>query len=871
MREWLAKMRAALGGRRELGHELREEIEAHLEMEAQEKQERGLPAAEARQAAKRSFGNSALIEENAREAWSLGRMEILFRDLYLAARLIVKNPGFSAVAILTLALGIGVNSAIFSVVNAVLLNPLPYPDSKQIMWATGRTPRGYGGAAVSAPDFNDYRQQNRSFERLSACFVLGAGSQSWSVNGQTHTVKGTMVSSDFFETLGYSPLVGRSFSRADEQTQSPQVVVLSHHLWQQMFGGSPQVIGTSAKLDGDGVTIVGVMPAALDFPRSVDLWYPVPMQAKGVSRRGGHMFFGLGRLKPGVTQAQAQSDLDTIALQLSGKFPDTDKGWGIRLRSMQEAIVGSSRSALMILLGAVGLVLLIACANVANLLLARYRTRQREISIRMAIGAGQWRILSQFLIENLLLAAIAGAAALLLAYGGIALLHRFGPQSLPRLQDVRLDGHVLLFTAAASLFTTLLFGLAPAWLATFAASANGLRESARTGRSHHRHPLGRALVVAETAISICLLVGAGLLMKSFYRTVHVFPGFEADNAVSAQMLLPKTSNEERRRHVVERTIAEVAALPGVTAAGGISEMPIHGELNDVPFEIIEQPAKNPEEKYDEDFRRVTPGYFQAMQIPLLRGRLLNENDQPGSAAVIVIDEPFARRYFPNEDPIGKHIRSLGVREIVGVVGGVRNHALQAPPQPTMYLPFAQEQSGNLHLVIRTSARPAELSDEVRRIVAAQDPEVALSAFETMNQFITDSLSGTLFDTLLLGIFSALALVLAIAGVYGVFSYIVTQQTHEIGVRMALGARPGQILRQVLARGISLAAIGAAVGLGAAWFIVRVLDNQLYDVQPRDPAAFAVAATLLVAVAALACALPARRAMKIDPVVALRYE
>jgi putative ABC transport system permease protein len=526
---------------------------------------------------------------------------------------------------------------------------------------------------------------------------------------------------------------------------------------------------------------------------------------------------------------------------------------------------------LVMLLGTAGFVLLIACANLANLLLARYGARQHEISIRTAIGAGRSRILLQFTIENLLLAMIAGGLALLLAYVGIDLLRRFGPESLPRLQEVRLDGHVLAFTAAISAVTAMLFGLGPAWLASSSASAAGLREVTRTGTGQRRHALGRALVVSETALAICLLIGASLLVKSFYRTIKVSPGFTAQNVVSTEMILPKSSDAARRLRLIEQTLEAVRALPGVEAAGGISEMPIHGEFNDAPFDIEEHPARSPQERYDEDFRRVTPGYFQAMQIPLLRGRLLNDNDQPSSMSCVVVDETFARRYFPGEDPIGKHIRLGKTAEIVGVVGEVRSHTLQQAPQPTIYMPFAQEQSDNLHLVIRASADPFTLSDAVGRIVAAQDPDVALSSFETMDSFINASVSGSLFDTLLLALFAGLALLLAMAGVYGVFSYIVAQQTHEIGVRMALGAPRGRILGQVLGRGARLTAMGIGVGLAGAFFLMKVLASQLYEVQPRDPSTFAFSAILLIAAAVTGCTIPARRAMKVDPIVALRHE
>lgn len=798
-------------------------------------------------------------------------MEGLVRDLLYALRLFRKNPGFALLAVLTLGVGIGANSAIFSAVNGVLLNPLPYKKPDRLMWVTGRAPKGFTGAAISGPDFVDYRDQNRSFEHFSSLFLLGAASQSWSVNGHARQLKGAMVSSDFFETLGYSPVVGRSLARTDEQTKDPQAVVLTYHLWQEMFGGRAETVGTTARLDGNVVNIVGVMPASLDFPKDVDLWYPIPMQAASLQRRNARMLFAIGRLRDGVSQSQAQNDLNSVALHLQEQFPAIDKGWSLHIRTMQEAIVGSSRPILVVLFGAVGFVLLIACVNVSNLLLARYGARQHEISIRTALGAGRFRMLSQFMAESLLLAVISGAVALLLAYFGIELLRSFGPASLPRLREVRLDNHVLGFTAAISMLTTLLFGLAPAWFATSSMSAAALREGARAGTSCHRHSLGRALVVAETAMSICLLTGAGLLIVSLYRTLHTSPGFQVKNLVSTEIMLPKSADAEHRRQIIDQTLRAVRVLPGVEAAGAISEMPIHNETNDTTFDIAEHPSSNPQDRYDEDFRRVTPGYFQAMHIPLMRGRLITDSDMISSAPVAVIDEPFARRYFHGEDPVGKHIRLQEPIEIVGVVGGVRNHSLRMEPQPTIYLPFAQQQSDNLHLVVRSSADPAALSESVQQTVASADPDAALSGFETMQQFIDSSLSDAFFDTLLLGLFAALALVLAMAGVYGVFSHIVTAQTREIGIRMALGAQRGQILNRVLVRGLALAAFGATLGLAAAFFLTNVLASQLYEINARNPFIFVSSTAILICVAILACSVPARRAMKVDPMVALRHE
>jgi putative ABC transport system permease protein len=871
MREWWSKIRVLLAGRNTLADELREELDAHLELEIQEDVDRGMLPEDARKAARLHFGNTALVRESAQDAWTFGTFEVLVKDLVYASRMLVKNRGFTAVAVATLALGIGANSAIFSVVNAVLLNPLPYPDPEHLMWGSGRTPNGFTGAAVSAPDFQDYRDQNRTFQQVAAFFVFGAVPQSWSVNGRARQLKGAMVTAGFFETLGFSPILGRPFTGADEQTQNPQVAVLSYDLWQQAFGGNPNVVGLTARLDANPITIVGVMPPSLDFPKGVDFWFPAPMRAAGLQRRTGHVLFVLGRLRRDMTQAQAQNDLDAIALRLGEQFPPTNQGWGVHLQPMREAIVGSSRSVLVMLLGAVGLVLLIACVNIANLLLARYGARQREISIRTALGAGRLRILCQFLTENLLLALVAGGLALALAWWGIELLRRLSPETLPRVQEVRLDMRVLAFTAAISMATAVLFGLAPAWLATSSGSLGGLRDDSRAGTGRGRHALGGALVVAETALSICLLIAATLLIESLHRTLHAPPGFATKNVVSMGLMLPKTGDAAHVDRLVEQVTAAVRDLPRVAAVGAISEMPIHNEFNDMFFDIVEHPLRVHEERYDEDFRRVTPGYFQAMQIPLLRGRALDNRDQPSSPLCAVIDEPFAHRYFPNEDPIGKHLRFGETIEIVGIVAGVRNHSLQTVPQPTIYLPFAQSHSDNLHLVVRTSAASVALSDAIHRIVAGLDPDVALSGFETLEGFIAQSVSGAVFDTMLLGLFATLALILSMAGVYGVFSYIVTQQTHEIGIRMALGARPVQVLSQFLARGVRLTAMGGVLGLSGAFFLMNVLAAQLYEVKPRDPLAFAAAAALLVVVGLFACAIPARRAMKVDPLVALRHE
>jgi putative ABC transport system permease protein len=857
---------------RRRNRDLEEEIRSHLSMAERDRLDRGETHSSARLSARREFGNEALVREVTRGMWGWAKLERVWQDLHYAFRQLRANPGFTAAAVLTLALGIGANSAIFSVVNAVVLNPLPFPHSDRLVWAWGRFPGG-NMAAVNPIDFREYRSQSHSFEHLGAVFALGLSTENWNLNGQARQLQGAMVTADLFEAFGQTAVVGRNFTRADEQVSQPGVVALSYHLWQEAYGGDPNVIGATARMDSSPVTIVGVMPAALEASQKADFWFPLPMLAPGVQNHSAHFLRLIGLRKAGVSMSQAQAELDAIAARLGEQYPESNKDWGLRLEPLRDVVVGSAGPVLLMMLGAVGLVLLIACVNIANLLLARYGARNREIAIRTAIGAGRWRILGQLLTENLVLAALAGCLAILVAYGGVQLVRSMGPASLPRLNEVRLDGRVLGFTALVSVCTALFFGLAPAWLATSAAPLSGLREDARGGTSRRRQALGAALVVSETALSVCLLIGAALMLQSLLRELHAPPGFATKSVVEAKLVLPDATypDASSRDRFLRLVTGRVLGLPGVQAAGAITEMPLNNEWNDTFFAIVEHPPKTSNHKDNADFRFVTPGYFQAMQIPLTRGRTFDSRDQASAERVVLVDEPFVRRYFRDEDPLGKHIKTGVVCRIVGVVGGVRNHSLQLPPRPTIYLPFSQDGHGAMHLFVRTASGASALAEPVRQIVARQDPDVALSAFHPMEHFITESTSGASFDSLLLGLFALLALALAMAGVYGVFSYVVTQQTHEIGVRMALGARPGQMLGTILLRGVRLAALGAGLGLLASFFLMRVLASQLYQVKPHDPATFAAAAVILVAIAMLACAIPARRAMRVDPLVALRCE
>ena len=804
-------------------------------------------------------------------------MSTLLQDLRYGLRMLAKNPGFTVVAVLTLALGIGANTAIFSVVNAVLLNSLPFANADRLVWAWGRFSQ-FPRADVSPPDFVDYRDQNRSFARLGA-FVPFRQAHNWSLNGSAQQVQGTMVTADFFETLGAQPPLGRSFTRADEQESEPRVAILNYRFWKQVYGGDPSVIGKTARLDSTLITVIGVMPASFDFPTKTDFWFPAPLRAGDMQHRVSHFFRAIGLLKPGVSLAAAQADVDSVATHLAEVYPASDKGWGLFLQPMHDAMVGSVRGPLLVLLGAAGLVLLIACVNIANLSLARNVARAREFAIRTAIGAARSRLLRQLLTESGLLALLAGVVALPLAAWGIDVVRTFGPERLPRLSEVGLDGRVLAFTTLISALTAIAFGLAPAWLATKASLRQDLQEGGRTGPGRRRHAVGTALIVTEISLSLCLLIAAALLLQSLWRTLHTPPGFSPRGIVTTYLSLPGGTYRDfaRRLSYFDHLSLEVQGLPGVQAVGCISEMPLNDEHDDNFFRIAGHPAANPDEKLDADFRVATSGYFKAMDIPLLRGRFFSEHDRQGLPGVVIVDEPFARRFFPGEDPVGKHLLvyegrpEFVDREIIGIVGGVRKYALQLPPQPTMYLPNGQSAWFALHLVIRSSADPGALAEPIRRLVSRQDSNVAVSEFETMDELVARSASSDRFNALLFGFFAGLALSLAAAGVYGVFSHIITQQTHEIGVRMALGARPWQVMGVILARGTRLAVIGVSLGALAAFFLTRILASQLYGVDARDPATFAGTALLLITVSLAACYVPARRAARVDPIEALRYE
>jgi putative ABC transport system permease protein len=801
-------------------------------------------------------------------------MSSLLQDLKFALRTLAKSPAFTLVAILTLALGIGANTAIFSVVNAVLLRPLPFKNPSRLVWSWGNCPL-CGHGAVAPGDFLDYRAQNHSFDHYGA-MAVGDSLFNLTGNDKPIQIKGSMITSGFFDALGIQPRYGRVFNESDEKTSDPESVILSHHLWQDRFGGDPQVIGKSISLDGKSRTVVGVLASDIPVLTESDLWFPAPFENKGMQSRRSHFLRPIGLLKPGVTISQAQSELDAIAARLAAEYPVSNNGWSVKLDPLQNVLVGDVRPALMVLIGAVALVLLIACANIASLLFARNTARQREIAIRTALGAGRARLLRQLLTESLVLALAGGAAGIFLANAGVELLQRLGPQSLPRLDEVNISSAVLAFTFVTTILTGILFGLGPALKASRRDLRQSLKEGGSSGDSRSKHRAHNALVVAEVALSVVVLIASGLLLNSFWRLMHVRLGFDPANVLTTEVSLvtPRYDDAQRRESFFHDLQDRLQSSPGVKSAGFISELPLSGEANDTFFTITEHPPANPNDNADADFRNIDGDYFGAMRIPLLAGRTFERQDSTESRKVVIVNEPFVKKFFPNEDPIGKHLKMFEgqsgfvVREIVGIVGGNKHLALQESMRPEMFQPNS---FSRMNISVRSEGDPAMLTTVVRQAIHAIDPDEATSTFRTMDDVITLSAAGDRFNTLLLGAFAAIALLLTAAGIFGVLSYLVTQRTREIGLRMALGAQPSDVLRVIVGHGLRLVLAGLCIGVAGALLVTRWMSSVLFDVKPTDPLTFTAVAVMLAAVAFLASYVPARRAMRVDPMVALRYE
>jgi predicted permease len=807
-------------------------------------------------------------------------------DLQYAVRLLRKSPGFVATAVLTLALGIGANTTLFSVVNGVLLNPLRYPHSEQLVAVYGKTP-GFDQGPVVYLNFLDWQRDTRTFSSMAIY-----RNQNYNATGtsEAERLAGYMISAGFFSTLGVQPILGRTFRSDDDQVGAAPVVILGGGLWMRRFGSSPDVIGKLLTLNGASYLVVGVIPPGFTFYGSDrDIYTPIGQwnDPSFQDRRISVSAHVVGRLKPGVSLAQAKADMDVEARNLAAAFPAADKEAGITLVSMKEDMVGNVQPFLLVLLAAVGFLLLIACANVANLLLARSMGRAREFAIRAALGAGHMRVIRQLLTESILLAGMSGTLGLLLAFGGAkAVLHTL-PGTLPRVEEISLDGRVLLFTLGLSLLAAMVFGLAPALRGSRVNVMETLKESGR-GVIGARHRLQGIFVMTEVALALVLLIGAGLMLRSLAALLRVNPGFNPSHAITFSLSMPSsaatTSAETRAR--LRRFDDKMSAIPGVQAVSVTlgSRPMIHDSF--LPFWVEGQPKPpNDNEMPQAMYYLVEAGFERAMGITLERGRFVTAQDNENAAVAIDIDDAFARTWFPHENPIGKrvHLEQFNVQaEIVGVVGHVKQWGLgtdqKSAVESQFFYPFMQLPeklmplvAGGVAVVLRTAGDPAAIMDPVRRAVKQMDPRDVIYGVQTLDGVIAGSFAARRLSMILLGVFAALALILSCVGIYGVISYVVGQRTHEIGVRMALGAQRRDVLRLVLGDGAKMALVGVAAGIAAALGLTRLMADELFGVSAQDPLTFAAVAIVLTLVALLACYLPARRAMRVDPMVALRYE
>ena len=815
-------------------------------------------------------------------------------DFRFAVRQLTKDPRFTIVAVLALAIGIGANTAIFSVVNAVLLKPLPFPNPEQLVAVgsadTRSTPEAGSLDSISFPDFFDFRAQNTTFQHLAVFrdrnFALGGA-------GEAQSLRGLMVSSGFFEAVGIQPALGRTFRREEEGAGGgPEglTTIISHDLWQRQFKGDPNVLGSVINLDGRSHTVVGIMPASFQFPIQIerhDVYISTALEATKVDdedtptteQRGNHSLQSVGRLKPGVTVEQARAELRTIAAALEKQYPDSNTNFSAAVFPLREDLIGDVSGALYVLFGAVVCVLLIASANVANLLLARSTVRAKEMAVRSALGAGRGRIVRQLLTESVLLSAIGGGLGLVLAAWGTDLLITLVPQNIPRVATIKVDAVVLAFTFAVALSTGVLFGLAPALQASKLDLREALNESGRGNIGGGRHRVRSALVITEVALALILLTGAGLLLQSFQRLSRVHPGMQSERLFTAVVSLPSSAypRADSAGQFYDQLLTRVKSLPGVEGATTIYPLPFSGSNMSTSFDNEERPAP-PGQQPDAAIRIAGADFFSTMGIPLKRGRLFNETDRRGSKHVMIVNERFAEKFFPGEDPVGKRIKpgmtvdpgDPPAREIIGVVGNIKSRNMSADFAPEMYLPATQTPLGIATLIVRTAtSNPTAITASVRAELTRLDANVPLTRVRLFDEYIARSLARARFNATLLSIFAGVALLLTAIGIYGVMAYSVAQRRQEIGIRMALGAQRGDVLRLVVGSGMKLAALGVVIGITAALALTRILETLLYGVKPFDALTLGSVALLLGLIALLACWLPARRAAGVNPLVALR--
>jgi putative ABC transport system permease protein len=823
-------------------------------------------------------------------------MGTMIEDIRIAIRMMMKNPGFSIVVVLTLALGIGANTAIFSVVNAVLLRPLAYKDSRTLVNVWGRLDKqGIPRLVFSEPEYWDLHDRNQSFSELGAYSLDGSASLT-SSDSPPVQVSTPAATATVFQLLGVPTALGRIFTVDEDLPGHDHVAVLSFALWKSQFGGDSEIVGKSIQLDGQTYSIVGVLSKDFSLGGKHDVWVPLGLDRTKPQNRGSHYMHVTARLKPGITLGQVSAEMDRFAAQLAVENPNnypSGSGWGMFVVLLKEQIVGNVRPALLVLLGAVGFVLLIACVNVANLLLAQASAREKELSIRAAMGAGRARIVRQCLTESLVLAAAGGVLGFFLAYWSVSALRSFVPDNVPRMDEVSIDPLVLGFTLGISLLTGLVFGLAPAWQVGRVNLQDTLKETGQSSSAARgTRRLRGVLVVSEIALAVLLLVGAGLMIRSFQHLLEVSPGFQPQHLLSMRLSPPAKSYPDGAplNAFYQQLLNRVKRIPGVEAAGAVSELPLSDSYSSGTTFVEQTPVAdlprfaglNNLPFMETDYRTAAPGYFEAMQIPLERGRFLTDADTTDAPFVAVVDRDFARRFWPNQDPIGKRIAINTVPKsnppmpqwctVVGVVGHVRHYGPDVEGREQAYFPLAQSPFfRSMYLAVRTTLEPGSVISAIRQQVLAIDKNMPIYEVSTMEQLLSNSVLQPRLNLTLLVTFAALALGLAAVGVYGVMAYTVTQRTHEIGIRMALGAQTGDVLKQVLTEGAQLAAIGLALGLAGSLAATRLIAALLFGVKPADPLTFAAVAVILASVTLVACYIPARRAMRVDPMVALRYE
>ncbi len=860
------------------------EVHSHLAMLAEGNLRDGMRPEEAQRAARIELGGIDQVKEQVREKRIGNWLQSVISDCRYGARQLRKNPGFTFVAVLTLALGIGANTAIFSVVYAILLKPLPYAQPDQLFNVFEAQPQA--GILVdgwSYRNFADLREQNDIFSEM-------AGSQHHQLTltsrGEPTVVNTSVVTAEFFSVFGEKPLLGRVFRPDDGNRGAAPVVVLSEDLWRGVFGADPNIVGSSIDLDKRAYTVVGVVPTTFRFPlltESEQLWIPLsqdPLFGGWMDRRGGHWLLVTGRLKPGVSMGQAQAELDALSARFAKEFPAENHGWTFHMDALQQDIVGSARSALLVLMGAVGLVLLIACTNIANLLLTRATSRAREIAVRTTLGAGRARIVRQLLSEIAVLGLLGGLAGIALAYWGVRALVSLLPSDLPQLNAIRVDHFVLGFALLLSAVASAAFGLAPALFAANSNLQSGLREGGgRSGESHRSRRARSLLAAGEISLAMVLLVAAGLLLRSFAKLMSVSPGFNPQHIIEADISLPRYqySTPQQWAAFSDNLLARIQSEPGMRDSAVAVPRPIADGCVNLAFDIVGDPATSASTSRTADYVSVSPEYFHVMGIPLLSGRLFDRHDSRSAARVTVIGRTMARLYFPHQDALGKQLTfamppDSGIaREVVGIVGDVRDVALGQDPGPMMYVPYAQAPFWGANVVVRSTLSPSSVAATIRREVQTMDKDLPVTNVTLMQDLIDASVSQPRFRTFLLGLFAAMALVLAATGIFGVISYSVSRRTNEIGIRLALGASRRTILRMVLRETLVLTFAGMVLGIPCALAASRLLGHMLFGVSASDPATLAAVAMGLAAVAALAGYVPARRAMRVDPMIALRHE